>query len=154
MTTVTKSIVVDAPREALRPHFHEAERVLERSSNLFLWEPDEKWPSVGAKCKVGFKATGLDVEGVATSVEYDPATLNMAYRIDSGNLEPSMWRFSFEERDGKTTVTADVEYTIPGRILGPTLDKLFVERSNAKRLEESLANLKAQVEQNHLQRPE
>jgi hypothetical protein len=146
MTTVTKSIVIDAPREVLRPYFDEAEHVKQRSSNLYRWEPDEAWPNAGATCKVGFKATGIDVNGTATSLEYDPATLNTVYRIDSEGFEPSTWRYSFEERDGKTTVTAEVAYTVPGRILGPALDKLVVERGNAKLLQESLENLKAQVE--------
>lgn len=146
MTTVTKSIVINAPRETLRPLFDDPQRVKQRSSNLYRWEPDEAWPNAGATCQVGFKATGIDVDGVATSLAYDPATLNRVYRIDSEGFEPSTWRYSFEEHDGETTVTADVEYTVPGRILGPALDKLVVERGNAKLLQESLENLKAQVE--------
>ena len=147
MTTVTKSIVINAPRETLRLYFDDAERVLQRSSNLYHWQPDEAWPNPGATCQVGFKATGIDVDGVATSLEYDPATLDRIYRIDSEGFEPSTWRYSFQEHDdGKTTVTADVQYTVPGRILGPVLDKMMVERGNAKLLQESLENLKAQVE--------
>jgi uncharacterized membrane protein len=54
--------------------------------------------------------------------------------------------YTFNEQDGKTAVTAKVEYTIPGSFLGKALDKLFVERQNTKDIEQSLVNLKAMAE--------
>jgi uncharacterized protein YndB with AHSA1/START domain len=88
----------------------------------------------------------VNVEGTSTSQEWDPATLHHLYRVDGENVEPSFWEWTFSESDGKTTASVKVEYTIPGRILGPALDKLMIERSNAKMLQQSLDNLKALAE--------
>jgi uncharacterized membrane protein len=80
--------------------------------------------------------------------KYDPQTLNRVYTIEADNqpVEPSLWEYTYDENDGKTTVTVTVEYTLPGSYLGQVLDKLVVERGNAKLLETSLQNLKREVE--------
>ena len=147
MTTVTKSIVIDAPREAIRPYMFESEQNRRWNPNTYLWEPDPAWPEPGATSRVGFKATGLNVEGVARSLEYDPVTIRHVFQIEASSFEPSTWVYTFDEDQGRTTVTMEVEYTVPGRFLGEVLDKLVVERGNARLVEQSLANLKALVEQ-------
>lgn len=149
MTVVTKSIVINAPREAIRPYVNEPDRMRSWNPNIYKWEAGEGWPEAGAQGEIGFKASGgVDVEGVMTMVEYDPDTLNRTYTIDSNNenFEPSVWKYTYDENDGQTTVTAEVEYTLPGSYLGKVLDKLVVERGNAKLLEESLQHLKRKVE--------
>lgn len=146
MTIVTKSIVIDAPREAIRPFYTNSEYTKKIYQNVYLWEPGDTWPSAGAKAKIGFKATAMKVEGTSTTQEYDPETMHHVYRVDGEGTEPSYWQWTFDESDGKTTVTVQVEYTIPGRILGPALDKLMVERQNGKLLQQSLDNLKALTE--------
>lgn len=147
MTTVSKSVVIEAPREAIRPYFNDPQMLPKWNTNVYHWEPEEEWPNVGAKGDIGFKASGgINVEAIMTSLEYDSETLNRAYNIDGGTLPPSLWRYTFDEKDGKTTVTVDVEYTLPGSYLGQVVDKLVVERGNAKLLENSLLNLKTQVE--------
>ena len=146
MTVVTKSIVVDAPRDAIRPYYTNSDYTMQIYQNVYLWEPDDAWPSAGAMARIGFKATAMKVEGTSVTHEYDEQTMRHVYQVNGENVEPSHWKWIFDEKDGKTTVTVQVEYTIPGRILGPALDKLMVERSNAKLLQTSLENLKALVE--------
>ena len=45
-----------------------------------------------------------------------------------------------------TTVTARVDYTIPGSYLGQILDKLFVERQNSRDMADNLRRLKEMAE--------
>lgn len=60
--------------------------------------------------------------------------------------EPARWLYTFDEQDGKTTVTLTVDYTLPGKWLGQMVDRLLVERKNRQQCVESLAALKQQVE--------
>lgn len=146
MTKVTKTVVINATREAIRPYFDESERLMGWSTNVYRWEPDQAWPNPGAQSQVGFKTAGVDVDGTATALEYDRDTMHSIYKVESGDFEPSTWEYTFDENGDKTIVTAHVEYTVPGRILGPAMDKLVVERSNSKSLEDALKNLKQRVE--------
>ncbi len=149
MTVIDKSLVINAPLDTIRAIYNNRDYAMQIYQNVYLWEPDEDWPNPGAKAKVGFKAVTMKVEGTTTSVEYEPDPLRHVYRIDSDATgdEPSHWEWTFEEEDGRTTAKVKVEYTIPGRVLGPALDKLFVERENSKLLQQSLDNLKALSEQ-------
>lgn len=146
MTTVNKSIVINATREDIRPMLHDPDSVLARDANVYHYEPDENWPVAGSKLELGFKTIAFNVDSIATSLEYDPKTLNLAYRNESENFEPAMWHWTFDENDGRTTVTLQVDYSIPGSYLGKAIDKLLLERQNAKQVEQTLAALKTQVE--------
>ena len=95
---------------------------------------------------MGIKSGGLKFEGVATSLEYDPDTMRHHFIHEPKNLDPTDFLYTFDERDSKTAVTVVIDYTIPGSYLGHILDKLFVERQNAKDLEEGLARLKEMAE--------
>lgn len=148
MTVINKSIVINAPRETIRTYYIDSAYAKQIYQNVYLWEPDDAWPKAGAKAKIGFKAVAMNVEGIAECLAFDPVTLHHAYQIQPNDegLEPSDWEWSFDENDGKTTVTVQIEYTVPGRILGPALDKLMVERQNSKLVQASLDNLKALAE--------
>jgi hypothetical protein len=148
MTVVSKSIVVDAPRETIGKYYTDEAYAKQIYQNVYQWEPDDAWPAAGAEAKVGFKAVAMNVDGKAKCLAFDPETLHHVYDIvpDDEGLEPSHWEWTFDEDGGKTTVTVQIEYTVPGRILGPALDKLMVERQNNKLIQASLDNLKALAE--------
>lgn len=149
MTIVTKSIVINASREKIRPYVDDARNLRSWNKNVYRWEAGDGWPAEGASGEIGFKASGgINVDGVMTVLAYDPQTLNRRYQIASNdeNMEPSTWEYTYEEDGGQTTVTALVQYTLPGSYLGQIIDKLVVERGNAKLLEESLQTLKSMVE--------
>jgi ligand-binding SRPBCC domain-containing protein len=142
----SKTLVINAPLEVIRSYYTDEQYAKQIYQNVYLWQPDENWPNAGAKARVGFKAAAMNVEGTTTSVALDSETLHHAYRVDSEGVEPSHWEWNFEEAGDQTTVNVQVEYTIPGSVLGKALDKLFVERQNAKSLQQSLDNLKALAE--------
>jgi uncharacterized membrane protein len=146
MTTITKSIEINAPRDTIRQYYAHPEHTLRWSHRLTVWEPEDAWPAAGSTARMGVKSGGITAEGVATTIDYDDATMAHHFRFLPSNLAPMDFWVTFEERDGKTTVVYKVEYTIPGSFLGQALDKLFVERQNAKDIEQQLANLKALAE--------
>lgn len=147
MTTIIKSIDINATCDIIRQYYAHPVNTPKWSHILTLWEPDEAWPSVGSKAKMGIKSGGINVEGIATTLAYDDETMDHHWRYDPTNqmLPFESW-YTFNEQVGKTVVTAKVEYTIPGSFLGKALDKLFVERQNTKDIEQALVNLKALAE--------
>jgi uncharacterized membrane protein len=149
MTTNIKSVEINAPRDIIRKYYAHPVNTPKWSHLLTVWEPEEAWPSAGATAKMGIKSGGLNVEGVATTLAYNEETMAHHFRHEPDNqiMAPSDTWFTFDEKDGKTTVTTKVEYTIPGSFLGKALDKLFVERQNSKDIEQQLVNLKALAEE-------
>ena len=148
MTTITKSIEINATRDTIRQYYAHPERTAQWSHILTAWEPDDDWPRAGSTARMGVKSGGLQVEGIATTIAYDDETMAHHFRHEPDNqmMAPFETWFTFDEQAGTTTVTQKLEYTIPGNLLGQALDKLFVERQNAKDMEQQLANLKALAE--------
>jgi len=146
MTTITKSIEINAPREVIGQYYAHPVHTPQWAQSVYLWEPDEAWPAAETTAKMGIKSGGLKIEGVATTLAYDSATMQHKFRLESKNFDPMDFEYTFEENDGQTVVTAAVDYTIPGSYLGQILDKLFVERQNAKDIEEGLVRLKGMAE--------
>ncbi|MFN2173854.1 MAG: SRPBCC family protein [Candidatus Promineifilaceae bacterium] len=149
MTTIIKSVEINAPRDTVRKYYAHPLHTPQWSKSMYLWEPDADWPSEGSSAKMGLKSGGLKAEGVATTIAYDDDTMAHHFRFEPSNLAPMEFWFTFEEKsEGKTTVTQTTEYTIPGSFLGKALDKMFVERQNSRDIEQQLANLKAMAESN------
>jgi hypothetical protein len=148
MTTITRSVEINAPRDTVRPYYAHPVHTPQWSHRLYLWEPDEAWPSAGTSAKMGIKSGGVSMEGVATTLAYNDDTMAHHFRLQPSNMAPMDFWFTFDERDSKTTVIMKVDYTIPGSYLGKALDKLFVERQNTKDIEQQLTNLKTMVEEN------
>lgn len=146
MTTVIKSIEINTTLDGIRPYYAHPVHTPQWAKAIYLWEPEENWPSPGAQARMGIKSGGLKIEGTATTIAYDPETMNHHFQLEPNNMEPMDFRYDFAESDGRTMVTATVDYTIPGSFLGQVLDKLFVERQNSKDLADGLANLKVMAE--------
>lgn len=146
MTTIIKSVEINATRDTIRQYYANPVHTPQWSPRLTLWEPEDAWPAEGSTVRMGVKSGGIKAEGIATTIAYNATTMAHHFRFVPSNLAPMDFWITFEEQDGKTTVVYKVEYTIPGSFLGQALDKLFVERQNAKDIEQQLANLKALAE--------
>ena len=148
MTTIIKSIEINAPRDVIRKYYAHPINTPKWSHIITVWEPEASWPNTGSTAKMGVKSGGLNMVGVATTIAYDEETMAHHFRHEPDNqmMAPSDVWFTFDENDGKTVVTEKLDYTIPGSYLGKALDKLFVERQTAKDTEQQLANLKSLAE--------
>lgn len=149
MTTINQSIVIDATREQIRPIFFDPAALLARDANVTRYEPDADWPTPGARFVSTFKTFVATVEAVATCLSYDPQTMRLEFESLATNIDgatPSHWLYTFDEHDGRTTVTLRLEYHLSDSLLGQMLDRLLVERQNNKQVAASLAGLKQQVE--------
>lgn len=146
MTTIIQSIEINATREIIRQYYAHPVHTPQWAQVITRWEPEEAWPNTGSTAKMGLKSGGLTLDGIAT-LSYDDETMAHHWRYEPNKgMPPFETWYTFNEQNGKTTVTAKVEYTIPGSFFGKALDKLFVERQNTKDIQQNLANLKAMAE--------
>ena len=145
MTTVHESITINATRAQIQPIFQDPSLLRAREAAIYHYQPEDNWPAVGAKYEVGFKTCLMNVDAVATCLAYDPETLRLEFEqvSDHGTAH---WLYTFDEEEGKTTVSLKIDYTLPGKWLGQVVDRLLVERKNRQQCVDSLAALKQQVE--------
>lgn len=149
MTIISRSVDIDATRDQIRLYYaHPVYTAQWASCMMYLWEPSAEWPNVGATARIGVKSGGLKVLALGTTLEYDDDTLRHHFRLENETFgAPMDIRVTFDEHNGRTTVRYTADYTIPGSFLGQALDKLFVERQNARDIEQALADLKTLVEE-------
>ncbi|MFW6136166.1 MAG: SRPBCC family protein [Chloroflexota bacterium] len=102
---------------------------------------------VGTTAKFNYTLAGM---GFPVTVEVledqsDPQGARWHGRID-GPLAGEQ-TFTYAPKDGDTEVTAEIEYTVPGKALGRVANRLIVERMQARSLEQTLENLKLLCEE-------
>ena len=143
MPYVETSIAIAAPARAVYelakdqerfPQFMpdvESVKVLERHADHWI----TRWKTLVEEAPIEW--TEVD--------RFDDEALRIDYQLIEGDLDTFEGAWTFEERDGITTVVLDVEYDfgVPtlAELIGPTLEKKVKENS-----EMMLAALKAEAE--------
>ncbi len=144
MTTLERSIVINATAEAIDPITTDPNRLPEWYVGIQKVKPDGKYPHVGGVIETVYKAVGISFKVKMTSTEYVPGQsmqINMEGMITGSN------RWVYQPEGEGTRLTATFEYKMPGGGVGQAVNKLVIERINAQNLEKSLENLKAVVEE-------
>lgn len=141
MAKISKMIEIDAP----------AERVF-----AFLTDPNnlpEIWPSMIEVSNVVrkpdgwqsfdwvYKMAGIHFRGHSDTLEVEK---NKSIVLKNTGI-PSEFRYLYETVGGKTRLTMNVEYTVPGQVLGK-LAAPIVHLINEHEAETLLKNLKVRVE--------
>jgi len=143
MTTLERSIVISAMTDAIDAVTLDGNRFPEWYAGIQEARPDDIYPEPGGQVELVYKAAGISFNLTLTSLRIVRGEL-LLLRMDGMIAGKSRWRYA-PEGEG-TRVNCTFEYEIPGGGAGRALDKLVIERMNAKNLEESLSNLKAVVE--------
>lgn len=139
MTTLERSILINAPVDAIEAITDDARRLPEWYAGIEQAEPDDVFPQVGGKVALVYKASGVTFNLTQTSVERVPGKsgVNQMEGMITGTN-----RMTFAPEGEGTRVTMSFEYGMPGGGVGKLFDRLVVERMNAQNLERSLENLK------------
>lgn len=143
MTTVERTILINAPAETVGDIAQDPARLPEWYSGIEQAEPDDVFPETGGQVAVVYKAAGVSFDITMTALEHVPGyaqTNRMEGMITGTN------RWVYEPEGDAVRVTATFDYEMPGGALGQVADKLVVERMNTENLEKSLAALKALAE--------
>lgn len=100
-------------------------------------------PGVGQKFDWRFNMAGVDLRGQAEVTEYNPP--HNAKIVSTGDSN-STWVYSFEEADGGTKVTLEVDYEVAEGPLQKMANKVVIDQLNQRSADQSLENLKTILE--------
>lgn len=90
-----------------------------------------------------FTLAGVDLRGKAEVTEYDaPHKVTIKTTGDSN----TDWVYSFEESDGGTKVTVEVNYEIEESALKKVANRMIIDKLNQRSAEQMLDNLKTILE--------
>ena len=142
MAKIHKQIRIDAP----------VERVYE-----FMTQPKylpEIWPSLVEVSKIKrkpdghhsfdwvYKMAGMRFKGHAETIALEQ---NRMVKLRNEKGIPSTFHWVYEDKDGHAQVTLEIEYQLPGKLLGKLAEPLLV-RMNEAEAETLLNNLKLRME--------
>ena len=144
MTTLERSIVINASPETIDAITTDPSRLPEWYAGIQEAKSDGTYPQVGGTVESVYKAVGISFKIKMTSEEYVPG---QSMRINMEGMISGTNRWTYQPEGDGTRITATFEYEMPGGGLGQAVNKLVVEKMNAENLEKSLENLKALVEQ-------
>ncbi len=145
MPSVRKSIEINAPTEAVFDVIaNQPERMPE------WWPPLEEQErvtppptQVGSVSRYVYNMMGVKIKGEHEVIELEP---NARLVVQTKSGLDSTFTYTMQPQGAGTLLTVEVEYNLPGSILGKMLNKLAVEGKNERDLEEGLNNLKRMLE--------
>ncbi len=148
MTHIHDSIIINAPVDKVFSVGRDPRRWATWWVNLSEPRKMKGDGSAGTVVEHDYLVAGLQLH-LKTKV------LDDRYDVDGkghwrGTFDGSMHgeqRWDYEPAEGGTRVTADIDYTVPGSVLGKVADRLFIERMEERAIHQTLENLKFMVEQ-------
>jgi uncharacterized membrane protein len=143
MTTLERSVLINASVDAIEAITDDARRLPEWYAGIEQATPDDLFPEPGGKVELVYKAAGVTFNLTQTSVERVPGQVGVN-RMEG--MIAGTNRMTFAPEGEGTRVTMRFEYEMPGGGVGKLFDRLVVERMNAQNLESSLENLKRLLE--------
>jgi uncharacterized membrane protein len=147
MTHLNKSILIHAPVETV----YAVARDPKRWATWFdgLSEPEKLTGEgeVGTVVELSYLLAGMRFPITSRVLEdqVSPEGARWKGKIEGPLAGEHTWTYT--PKNGDTEVTADIEYTVPGKALGKIADRLIIERMQARSLEQTLENLKVQCEE-------
>ena len=143
MTILKKSIVINASTQAIEAISLDPSRIPDWYAGIKSLQPDAVYPQAGGSADIVYKSAGATFKLKATVLEFEQGRL-FAQKMEG--MIAGTYRTTYQPEGNATRVTMWFDYEMPGAALGKVLDKLVVERMNAKNLETSLSNLKSLAE--------
>ena len=143
MAHIKDSILIDAPPEKVHGLAADPHKWSSWFVGLGEAESVEGDNSPGTVVKQNYLMAGMHIP-VTTKVTDNRKEADGSFFWRSEN-EGSLagWQtWTYAPKDGKTLVSVDMEYTVPGSVLGKVADRLFVERNQERAMHHTLENLK------------
>jgi uncharacterized protein YndB with AHSA1/START domain len=111
--------------------------------------PDKVTGDIGVGMQVEFTLlmAGVHMHETVRSVEHsEDADEGGHWRGEFSGPSSGWMTMDFKPEDGGTLVTQEMEYTVPGSVLGKVVDHLIFERLQERDMVHSLENLKLFME--------
>ena len=142
MTTIEKSIVIDAPVKEVFAYLEKPLHLPEIWPSMVEVKDVESVPKGGYRYSWVYKMAGMRFEGETEPVEFVPEKHFVAK--STGQIAAT-FDYKFVAEDGHTRIDVKTEYEIPHKLLGK-LAEPFVRRLNEREADTFLANLKDRLE--------
>jgi carbon monoxide dehydrogenase subunit G len=143
MAVVTKSIEIATPVERIFSYLDEPESNVEWLPGMMEVKDVKKTEGrVGTHFRWTYKMAGLRFQGETTVVEH---IANRKIVTQTKGGIQSTWTFTFEQQDGGTRLTIEVDYTVPVPVLGK-LAEAIVLKQNEREAAMALSNIKERME--------
>jgi uncharacterized protein YndB with AHSA1/START domain len=143
MANVQRGVEIKASPEETMALLSDASRWPDWYPGMTEIHVADPFPEKGGKVTFKVKSAGMSMQISETVLDYQPGKLQL-FRMEGMLSGQARWEL-IPQGDG-TALTTTFDYVLPGGVFGRIADALFVERMNAKSLEEGLHNLKALVE--------
>lgn len=144
MPRIQKAATVNAPAERVFQAIDDPE-MMERyvPSVTKVSDVQRTDARLGDTFRVTYEMLGIHFDQLFTYSEYDRPR-KLAARF-TGAMAGTM-RCHLEPLDSGTHVTLEIDYQMPGGVLGKAANRLVAERMNEQTAERMLENIKAQAE--------
>ena len=142
MEKIRKYAFIEAPPAKIFGYLTEAAHLTEIWPSLDEVSKVETKPDGAHTFDWTYKMAGLKFHGHAETVEVQRDRLRL---VRNATGIPSTFRWTFEPRDNGTDLALEVEYEMPGKLLG-RLASPFLRRLNERDADTLVHNLKERME--------
>lgn len=145
MTDINSSIDIDAPPERVFDQLVNWKELTTWSTVTGSHTGPDRCSGAGDEFHQKLKIAGIEVDSRWRVAEYDRPNV-VAYEATGPGGSWMRMRQRVVPSGAGSRVELEVQYDLPGGVLGDAVDKLYVERRNEREAEHSLHNLKELVE--------
>lgn len=146
MSHLKQSVFISEPIENIWKYAHNPKRWADWFAHLSGPEELDGTGDVGTVGKFKYSLLGMQFPMTIEVKEIEKSTNKYYWKCTfDGPLHGSQ-EYTYIPQNGGTEVTTELEYTVPGSVVGKVADLIVVERMQANSIRHSLENLKVVCE--------
>ncbi len=142
MTQIRKSILINAPIEKVYAFARDPEKWNRWFVGLSVPEETKGHGEAGTTTKHKYTMAGVEFPMIAKVVEDTPGPKVARWRGTFEGPLSGQHAWTYTAKGDATEMAGELDYTIPGSIIGKIADKLVIEKLQERAIEHSLENLK------------
>ena len=142
MAQIHKSIEIEAPVEEVHAVGQDPERWTSWLVGLGEAEKTSGDGGTGTRVDHSYMMAGVRIRVTTEILENSSGPEGAKLRARAHGPLDGGHTWTYEPVNGGTRVTLEMEYKVPGAVLGKIADRLIVERMQSRAFQQSLENLK------------
>lgn len=144
MAHITRSININAPLSKVFDYVANPENWTRYVTSLLsVKNISSKVPDSGTTFEWVYRMLGVNFSGKGSIVEYEK---NRRFVLRMEGSFPIKETYLFEDAKGNTNLTFEIDYEMPGRLLGIIKNSRIIEKLNMKEADAVLEKIKALCE--------
>lgn len=140
LTRVSKSVRIQAPLQKVFAYVTTPANWTKFVTSLVdVRDVSTPLPEKGTTFAWTYRMVGMNFDGTGTVLEYKK---NRKFGMTMHSSFPIQETYRFEGDDEATTLTVEIAYQVPGKVLGVLANRLVIEKVNAREAEAVLKKIK------------